>query len=87
MPNDRFKDFAIGLSSPAVGVEAIVPSDTEDLDEVTRAINVAGAGTVRVTTPDGTVADVYVAAGIAFPLRAARIWSTGTTATAIRGLY
>ena len=87
MPSDKFKDFAIGLSSPAISIEVVAPSDTSDLLNVTRAINVAQSGIVRITTLTGDVADVFVAAGVAFPFRAVRIWATGTTATGIRGLH
>ena len=86
MPEDRFKDFSAGLNSPACHIEVVVPSDTQNLQHATRAINVSGAGVVRVTTTGGEVADVFLAAGVAFPLRAVRVWSTGTTATGIRGL-
>ena len=84
---DIFDGFANGLESPATHVEAATPSDTADLPNASRAINVAGAGTVRVTTVGGSVGMVHVAAGIPFPIRAKRIWKTGTTATNIAVLY
>ncbi|MCH2165776.1 MAG: hypothetical protein MK098_14160 [Marinovum sp.] len=45
------------------------------------------AGTVRVTTVDGSELTVNVAAGVIFPIRAKRIWATGTTALNIAALY
>ena len=86
MPQDHFKDFVPGLSSPAHSIDVIVPDDAQDLTRATRAINVISSGLVRVTTTSGDVADVYIAAGIAFPVRATRVWATGTTASGIRGL-
>jgi hypothetical protein len=83
---DAFADFASGLESPALRAFEINPSDTADLDEVSRALNVGTSGTVRLTTVQGTTATIQVAAGIAFPIRATRIWSTGTTATNIVAL-
>ena len=83
---DTFETHAPSLSSPAERIEAITPSDTNDLQAVTRAINVATAGTLAVITANGETSDVYVAAGITFPLRVRRVLSTGTTATGIRGL-
>lgn len=83
---DAFADFRSGLESPAVRVLEVTPSDTADLTEVSRAINVADSGTVRVTTVDGTTATIFVAAGIAFPIRVTRVWSTGTTAINIVAL-
>lgn len=65
----------------------IAPSDSTDLAQVTRALNVAAAGLVRVRTVGGDTADVYVAAGVAFPIRVRRVHATGTTATGIRGLW
>lgn len=83
---DTFSQYRIGLESPAVRLLDVVPSDTADLTEASRALNVSTSGTVRVTTVGGTTATVFVAAGIAFPVRAVRIWNTGTTAVNIVAL-
>ena len=83
---DAFAQFTNGLESPAVQAVEVTPSDTVDLSEVSRAINVATSGAVRVTTVGGTTATIQVAAGIAFPIRATRIWDTGTTAVNIVAL-
>lgn len=87
MPQDAYDTLTPALHSPAVGIEEITPDDLTDLANVTRALNVATAGTVRVIAADGTTGDVFMAAGIAFPIRASRVLATGTTATGIRGLY
>ncbi|MBM9593928.1 spike base protein, RCAP_Rcc01079 family [Roseitranquillus sediminis] len=81
--SDPFKRFQSGLESPATRVIEIQPHDDEDLALVSRALNVAEPGSVRVTTAAGDVASVFVAAGITFPIRVSRIWATGTTATGI----
>lgn len=86
MPNDQFRSREPGLQSPAFRIEAITPSNSANLVHVTRAINVAGSGSLRVMTPDGAVGDIHVAAGIAFPIRVIRVLATGTTATGICGL-
>jgi hypothetical protein len=83
---DAYSSFVSGLESPAIRVADVNPSDTTDLPETCRALNVAQSGTVRVSTCGGTTATVFVAAGIAFPIRATRIWSTGTTAVNITAL-
>ena len=75
---DAFAEFKSGLESPAARVSDVIPSDTSDLPEASRA--------VRVTTVEGTTATIFVAAGIAFPIRAARIWNTDTTAVNIVAL-
>ncbi len=84
--SDAFEDFASGLESPATRLASVTPDDGADIAVVSRALNVASAGTVRVTTVSGDIGTVYVAAGITFPIRARRIWSTGTTASGIVAL-
>ncbi|WP_299964580.1 hypothetical protein [uncultured Roseobacter sp.] len=83
---DAFAQYQVGLESPATRIWEVTPNDRDDMDEASRAINVATSGTVRITTVDGTTATIYVAAGSAFPVRAARIWNSGTTATDITAL-
>ena len=83
---DIFKDHATGLESPASRIQAVIHDDVNDLTTASRALNVAATGTVRVTTTGGTTADIFVAAGIPFPVRATRVWATGTTATGIVAL-
>lgn len=83
---DTFSDRTPGLTAPPTSIASVVPDDAADLARVTRAINVATTGTVRLTTLDGSTDTLHVAAGIAFPIRAVRIWATGTEATGIKAL-
>lgn len=83
---DKFSHYADGLESPPRSAFSIAPNDSEDLAHVTRAINVATTGNVRVTTLGGDTATIFIVAGIAFPIRAERVWATDTTATGIVGL-
>lgn len=83
MTQDKFADYLIGLESPATELLAVTPDDGVDLERVSRALNVATAGSVQLTTLGGDTATVYVAPGSAFPVRAVRVWATGTTATGI----
>ncbi|MEL7513660.1 MAG: hypothetical protein AAGK03_03535 [Pseudomonadota bacterium] len=85
--SDPFQSFAKSLTAPPTGGAAVAPSDANDLPVPTRALNVGGAGFVRVTMIDGDVVTLSVAAGVVFPLRAVRIWATGTTATDIVALH
>ncbi len=71
---------------PAVTAFDITPDDGADLVHVTTALNVTNPGTVRVTTEDGSVAELTIHPGHAFPVRVRRVWETGTSATGIRGL-
>ena len=84
--SDAFSSYTRGQSDPAISVFEITPDDGNDLPQVTLALNVASPGTVRVTTADGSISDLSIHPGHAFPLRARRVWQTGTTATGIRGL-
>lgn len=84
--SDEFKDFTSGLESPATRLSNVTPDDGADIAVASRALNVSGAGTVRVTTVSGDTGTVYIAAGITFPIRARRIWATGTTASGIIAL-
>lgn len=85
--SDPFKNFGSGLESPATHLDPVTPSDSTDLAHTVRGINVATSGFVRVTTKSGDTGTVFVLEGSVFPLRATRIWATGTTATGIVGLF
>jgi hypothetical protein len=73
---------------PASGAVEVTPSDGSDLAVFTRGIYVGASGDVVVTTVGGNVVTfVGLAAGMIHPICARRIWSTGTTATDIVGVY
>ena len=63
----------------------ITPSDSTDLAVNVRAIVIAVAGDIKVTRVDGTAVTLTVPAGL-LPIRATRVWATGTTATGLTGL-
>ena len=83
---DSFSDRHRSPRDPAIMAFPITPDDSQDLPHVTTSLNVATPGTVRVTTLDGSTADITVHPGQAFPIRVRRVWSTGTTATGLFGL-
>ena len=83
---DAFANRHRSPVDPAATVFDITPDDAADLPHVTIALNVATPGTVRVTTATGSVSDVMIHPGQAFPIRVSRVWLTGTSATGIRGL-
>lgn len=84
---DKFQSFSEGLNSPPAHLSNVTPSDATDLPYATRGINVGVSGTLRITTVSGDTGTINVAAGIVFPIRAMRIWNTGTTASSITALY
>ena len=85
---DTFANFAAGLTSPAEHAVAITPNDGADLANSTRGIYVGVTGNIKITTSAGDdVTFAGLAAGIIHPIRARRVWATGTTATSIVGVY
>lgn len=74
------------LVDPADRAETVTPSDDDDLQFISRAICVSGSGMVRLTTKAGDTVDIYMVQGATFPIRATRIWETGTSATGIVSL-
>ena len=85
--SDTFGDFQSGLSSPVQGGFDITPTDAGDLPQVTRALMVASAGDIAVTLKNGdTITLPGLTPGVIYPIRAVRVWATGTTATGIKGL-
>ena len=67
---------------------AITAHNSTNFDFQVRAIYVGGAGNVVVVTPSGTaISFTGVPAGSILPVRAIRVNSTNTTASAMVGLY
>lgn len=81
--SDPFGNHAPSLESPPTLLMDVSPDDATDLSVPSRALNAQSSGQVRITTTGGTTATLYIAAGIGFPVRATRVWATGTTATGI----
>lgn len=75
-------------TAPATGAFAVTPADGSDLSYVTRGLYVGVSGDVKADMEDGTtVTFTAMAAGVVHPLRVKRVYSTGTTATNITGVY
>lgn len=75
-------------SDPARNAASITPSDDDDLANVSKSLFVGGAGTLKIDTVGGsTVTFTGVVAGSIIPVRAAKIYATGTTATNIVSMY
>ena len=84
---DDFSSNMTGLESPGKNGAAIAPSDSVDLPNVTRAIYVGVTGNLRVALVSGDIITLSnVQAGAIYPLRIARVFVTGTTATGLVGL-
>lgn len=83
---DQFEHHNQSLESPATRLIEIIPSDTAELDVITRAITVETAGHLQVVTSAGDAGRLFVAAGVPFPIRVRQVLATGTTAGGIVGL-
>lgn len=71
-----------------VGCAALTQSDTvADPAGPFRAVWCGVAGNLKVTFADGTVGTFAVASASRFEGRIKMVWTTGTTATGLTGLY
>ncbi len=83
---DAYAPYLLDPTGSAQRIVEVTPDDGLELEFVTRALNVAVSGVVRVQPLKGDPGDVYITAGVAFPIRVTRVFATGTTATGIRAL-
>lgn len=87
---DAFENHQPGLEAPAAHVALVTPDDSNNLPNAARGLLIGGSGALKVTTVGGetiTLPATVIPAGSILPLRVARVWSTGTTATDIHALY
>lgn len=79
---NTFAQFSDNPSSPSQAPFAIVPSDTDALATVPKAIYVGTAGDITLRGVAGTADVVFrnLAAGQILPVRAGYVRATGTTA-------
>lgn len=80
---DKFRLFGASVTAPAEQAEAVTASDTQDLARMTRAVYVGTPGDLRVTMKSGETITLVGAPSGWHPLRASRVWATGTTAANI----
>lgn len=72
--------------APLDHLAIVTPSDSVDLSHVSRALYLSAVGAVKLTTVGGetvTIASGVLAAGVLHPIRATRIFATGTDAITI----
>jgi hypothetical protein len=88
MTDDPFRAHARGLTSPPEHGSAIVPDDLAALAQATRALYVGGGGDVTARMLGGSLVTLAnVPEGTLIPLRVTQVMASGTTATAIVGLW
>ena len=80
---------AVDATTSASGARAVTVSDSLDLPLAPcDGLYVGAAGDVKLTMANGDVITFStLAAGIVHPLKARRVWSTGTTATGPIAIY
>jgi hypothetical protein len=83
----RHTGKAVVISTPITGGAAVTPSDSTDLPEISLALYIGTAGTLKVTMLDGSVVTYASVAAGRHPLRVKRVWATGTSATGIVAEY
>jgi len=86
MPYEYDRDnLARASSSPSDDAYMITASDASNLSQPVRALRVAGAGDIHITTRSGADRTLTLAAGEMLYCGATKVFSTGTTATGILG--
>lgn len=81
--SDAFQNYSSSLRDPVRSAETVTPNDGTDIGSVSRAVYVGGPGDLRVTLADGSDV-IFRSAPVGWhPIRAQRIWASGTTATDI----
>jgi hypothetical protein len=76
---DQFYTYAPNLASPAVGAFTIVPHDTNELSQVTRALRIGTSdGTLSVVMADDSSLVIPVAALEIIPLRVKKVMAATT---------
>lgn len=83
---DRWQNFEMGPTVPPLGAVAITPSDTDELANMVRALEVTVAGNVAVVFRDGSAMTLVFAAGERKTGFFKQVKATNTTATGIYGL-
>ena len=92
-PTNFFQSTDAAINSPYTRAKSLTLSDTVDVTEVPRALNVHKTGgqthtTVKCILIGDTVAvSLVVPIGQFVPVRVSRVYATGTDATTVIALY
>lgn len=78
---DKFGTTRTENYSPGEKFTAVTPDNDTDLAEVTRGLYVGSAGDLKINDRHGNAITLKnLAAGVIHPIRASRVFATGTTA-------
>lgn len=79
MATDQYSTHAPSLASPAVGAFSIVPHDTNEVSQITRALRIGTSdGTLSVVMADGSALIIPVAAMEILPFRVKKVMAATT---------
>lgn len=79
MATDQYSTYAPSLGSPAVGAFSIVPHDTNEVSQITRALRIGTSdGTLSVVMADGSALIIPVAALEILPFRVKKVMAATT---------
>lgn len=85
---DEFQSYREGLSDVADNAATVTPNDSADLSTTARALYIKTGGDIKVTTAGGnTVTFESYPSGTWLPVRAARVFASGTTASGIVAVW
>jgi hypothetical protein len=74
------------LNGPAQDIIPVVPSDTEDFEQVATALYIENGGVLSIVTASGNARTVIVGDLCILPVGVVRVNATGTTATGMHAL-
>ena len=88
MIDDKFSERTVATSDPAYSARSLTPNDILDLNIVSRALYVGGAGDLSGEMLGGqSVVFAGLTAGTIIPIRVRKVKASGTTATEIVALW
>jgi hypothetical protein len=87
MPNPNHQ--ATGKDCPIMETAVVSPSDSTDIPDLPRAIWIGVGGDITLMAAGDTTSRLFknVSSGTLLPIRARRIYSTGTTAQSLIACY
>lgn len=80
-----FSTYAPGITAPALFGFAITPDDEADLTRRVRSVTINGEGVIAYVNWQGETCTTGVLPVGSYPMLAARILATGTTAAGLTG--
>ena len=92
VPTNNFQQTDPAINAPYTRSRLVTPSDTEDLDEITRALYASKSTSSHsdvsvILSGDDTPITLVLARGEIVPMRVKRVRVTNTDATNIVALY